>query len=285
MPGRSLESLPWPRKQYRIDLVAGSKFETEAAAQAEDGVRARRLCNYPDRTASEQAECDRLAKRIMETDPDEFSTLASKTVMRGHRIRVGGELWRLCRGENVNFVTLIPRKYSVTPDDLMELDPEKMNKWLRMTLRRCGAERETEGWIFAYLEGEYNPSTGMIQLHWHVIMVGTKMLGVINNLRQHPAFKRKTGTGNNSDGVDKRIVVLHPDLPGLPAVISYTMKGAWYAMWRSDDEDGNRKSQMRPSRIEEPAGSKVLLWLDQWHLGDMAMLLNLRVGKIGLTRQ
>ncbi|WP_294211002.1 hypothetical protein [uncultured Sphingomonas sp.] len=279
----SLGDLPMPPRCYRIDLMPDSRFETEAEAQKEDETRARRLRNYLGRPSSEQAACTRLAGVILGSDTDDHRSLASAVVMRLHRIKITGGLWPLCQRERTYFVTLIPRGFSVTPDELMGIDPTKKNQWLRMTLARLGAKSDTDGWIYAYLEGEYNPVTGMIQLHWHLIMTHSAMRKVIEQLREHSAFKRTIGACNNSDRVDVRVMVKQVDQDTLPEIVSYATKAAWYSKWRADDETGARKSQKGKCRIPEPALSKVLLWLDRWRVGDMTMLLNLHVTKNGIA--
>jgi hypothetical protein len=283
MAGLSLDKLPMPRRRYRIDRISGSKFETEEAMQEEDATRARCLYSCPGRTDFEQTACNRLAARIEETEGDEHITIASALVMRTHRIKIVGGLWPLCQGKRTYFVTLMPRDCSVTPDELPNVNPADWNQWLRTTLTRCGAKSETNGWIFGYLEGEYNSATDMILLHWHLIVTHSQMRAVIERLRGHPAFKRTVGAHNNPDGVDVRIVVQRVRQHTLPSAISYVVKGGWYAKWRSEDGEGNRKTARCKGRIRGPAGSKVLLWLDRWRVQDMAMMLNLYAGKNGIT--
>lgn len=279
----SLGDLPTPPRCYRIDLIPDSQFETEEAARREDETRARLLRNYPGGSAVEHAARNRLAVSIIGSDTDEHNSPASALVMRRHRIKIVGGLWPLCVGQEAYFVTLIPRGFSVTPDELDSVDPVEANQWLRMALTRSGAKSGTNGWIFAYLEGEYNPKTGRIQLHWHLIITHRDMLAVIKQLRGHSAFKRTIGACNNPDSIDVRVMVKHVGQDTLPEIISYATKAAWYSKWRADDETGSRRSQTGKCRIPEPAHSEVLLWLDRWRVGDMAMLLNLHVTKNGIT--
>jgi hypothetical protein len=283
MAGLSLNDLPMPRRCYRIDRISRSKFETEEAAQKEDMTRVGLLRSCPDRSTRKRTAYNRLAACIEETDSDEHTTIASAAVMRIHRIKIVGALWKLCQGKKTYFVTLMPRGGSVTPDELMNVNPVKANGWLRTTLARRGARSETNGWVFAYLEGEYNPATSTFLLHWHLIVTHSEMRAVIERLRGHPAFKRTIGAHNNPDGVDVRIVVQRVRQHTLPNAISYVVKNAWYAKWRSEDDDGNRKTARCRGRIPEPAHSKVLLWLDRWRVQDMTMMLNLYVGKNGIT--
>jgi hypothetical protein len=283
MAGLSLDDLPMPRRRYRIDRISSSKFETEGAAQKEDMTRARMLRSCLGRSTFEQRTYNRLAARIEEIDPEKHTTIASAVVMHTHRIKIVGGLWPLCSGNETYLVTLMARDYSVTPDELMNVNPVDCNQWLRTTLARCGAKSETYGWIFAYLEGEYNSATGMIQLHWHLIVTHSQMRAVIERLRGHSAFKRMVGANNNPDGIDMRIVVQPVPEEDLPNAISYAVKGGWYAKWRSEDDGGNRQTARCKGRIPEPARSKVLLWLDRWRVQNMAMMLNLYVGKNGIT--
>jgi hypothetical protein len=283
MAGLSLDDLPIPARDLRVDIVPGSKFETEAVMQEEDQKRARMLLNPSGRSAAERRACKLLARRIRRAARDETSTLASASSQRGYRVRLIGGLLHLCRGRRTYLVTLIPRGFEVTPEGLADVNPKNLTQWLRVTLRRCGATANTRGWIYAYLEGEYNPATGMIQLHWHLIVRGDAMHAAVEGLRQHSRFRRVVGAVNNPDSIDVRVMVQQVRQRTMPQTIGYTTKGAWYSKWRAIDENSNRSSQSGKCRIPEPVHSKVLLWLDRWKVGDMAMLLNLHVTKNGIT--
>ncbi|WP_294312335.1 hypothetical protein [uncultured Sphingomonas sp.] len=283
MSARSLDSLPRPPRAFDIARRRTSKFETKEATQKEDRQRIRALRNYPGRSAVEQRKCNRLARRIHQAAAEEGIVLASSQSMRDYRGRCIGELWRLSRGKRTYFVTLIPRGMSVTPDELEEHDPTADIQWLRVTLGRLGANVSARGWIYGYLEGEYNPATGKIQLHYHVIVQGLAMLDAIERLREHSRFLRLPGAANNPDGIDVRVHGKRVRQCHLPEVISYTTKGAWYSRWRGTDLEGRRTSQANRCRVPEPANTKVLLWLDRWRVSDMTMLINLRVGREGLV--
>ena len=123
----------------------------------------------------------------------------------------------------------------------------------------------------------------MIQVHWHLIVVGDGMVSAIKRLRQQPRFKRRVGARNNPDGVKMRIKIQRVRQSRLHRAINYATKGTWYQKWRDEGADGARRTQKYRSRIQEPTGSKVLLWLDRWKVGDMTMMLNLWVSKSGLT--
>jgi len=123
----------------------------------------------------------------------------------------------------------------------------------------------------------------MIKLHWHLIVCGEAMREAVERLRDHRRFRRVVGAVNNPDGVDVRIEVKRISQATLPVVIGYTTKAGWFSRWRTVNADGQPKSQRQKCRIPEPAHSQVLLWLDQWTVGDMALLVNLYVTKEGIT--
>jgi hypothetical protein len=283
MPRLTLSELPMPARAYRIDLVPGYEFETLADTQKEDAKRRRRLLSHHGRPTAEKEARDVLAERLLCTKEEAPKSLASAVGMRDLRRRLIGGLLPLCEDGPGYHATLMPRGCAVTPDGLKDVDPKNEAQWLRMALRRCGVTAETQGWIYGYLEGEYNPATGMIQLHWHLIICGEAMRQAVERLRGHSRFRRVVGGANNPDGIDVRIEVKRLWQAALPLVIGYTTKVAWFSKWRTIDTDGRPKSQRQKCRIPEPVHSQVLLWLDQWTVGDMALLVNLHVTKKGLT--
>lgn len=266
-------------------------LETDADARKEDDERVRRLGWQSSKTLLELLKYQELAERlgIHRNIPE---TLASKRYMRIVRANLTMMLKNLLDevpGEPVYLVTLIPVGLACTTEELKNLDPKDLAQRVRVTLGLCGAKRGVAGWAFGYLDGEYNPATGMIQLHWHVIVTGD-LLAAFERLKNRSAYRSVKRACDSPDGVATRVHIETVDDPQntvSPRRISYMLKGSYYARWRGEIGDigeGKRRSQKQRGRIPEPHHSRVLLWLDQWQVQDMTLLINLRLGKSGLYR-
>ncbi len=266
-------------------------LETAQDARVEDDARVSRLRQRRYKTLGEQGACEALALRLAAPRgiPD---TLASKRYMRVVRANLTMMLKNLLDevpGEPVYLVTLIPVGLAYTTEELKNVDPKDLAQRVRVTLGLCGANRGVAGWAFGYLDGEYNPATGMIQLHWHVIVTGD-LAAAFERLKNRSAYRSVKRACDSPDGVATRVHIETVDDPQnilSPRRISYMLKGSYYARWRGEIGDigeGKRRSQKQRGRIPEPHHSRVLLWLDQWQVQGMTLLINLRLGKGGLYR-
>lgn len=266
-------------------------LETAQDARVEDDARVSRLRQRRYKTLGEQGACEALALRL--ADPRGIpDTLASKRYMRivrAHLTLMLQALLKAMPGDPVAFVTLMPAGHGFTLAKLATVDPTLLRRQLRMCLQRCGANPGVAGWAFAYLDGEYNPQTDMVLLHWHVLATGD-MIAVFERLKARLAYTSVRRAKDSPDGVATRVhikPVTAPLDPQNPQLITYCMKGSFYARRRGEKEkngEAKRCSQQYRSRIPEPQHSQVLLWLDRWRFQDMMMLVNLRLGKEGLYR-
>lgn len=287
MAGSTLEEVVDANVRLRDERSMHEGFETLTQALSEDDVRAERLGNMRFGTPAERVAACRL-KRELECRRGTPDTLASKRRMRLNRLGLRRVMKPLCRRvprERMRFVTLMGVRHQLTSDQLKFLNPKSLGRRLRMRLRHCGVNRDVDGWAIFYLDLEYNPITGKIQLHWHGLAVGD-VIGACRALKETPSYKSVQWAGDSPDGVAKRVVLKLITSPQDPRLISYVFKGTAYARARGQigTEPGKRLSQARRTRIPEPHHSRILLWLDRWQLGDMAVLINLRIGKEGLYR-
>lgn len=263
-------------------------LETLEAALKEDGHRVDGLRQRGTKPPQLWEACEELANRICQRRivPE---TLASKRYMRIKRSYVTAEMLELLGmvpNERVYLVTLIPVGLALTIDELMHMDPQVPKQQLRVMLGRCGANPGVAGWACGYLDGEYNPVTGLFQLHWHLIVTGD-LIEAFEQLKQRTAYKSVKRVADSPDGVATRVHIREVDDPLNPQVITYAFKGSWYA--RSRGEAGGNGDQAdrlvgRRTRIPEPYHSQWLLWMDKWAFHHMLIMTNLRLGKGGLYR-
>ena len=259
----NITALSVPPKPYRPDIHSDD-FETLNASKVEDATRARLLRqlklggSYVARAAELAARLEQSANGLPPDSP------ASKLYMRNHRIRVFGNLWRLVEETKrpVSTFTVVRQVWHRGFDNLDTLDPIKLKATFRQGLYREGAT-EADGWLFAALDGEFDPPTQGYQLHLHGVVCGG-MIDVLDRLRPRTAYLPWQANGP-VPGCGRPIQVSRAPLTNLPSSIAYHMKGFWKV------EAG------RTSRIPEPFGSHALLYLDQYGLNDLTLLVKLGV--------
>ncbi len=104
------------------------------------------------------------------------------------------------------------------------------------------------------------------------------MIDVVDRLRNSRNY-RSVRKGDELRSVQR--VRINRSLTNLPAPLTYLIKRYWSARWEGVLGD-RAVRQSYPSRIPEPRHSQLLLWLDQWSLKDMCLLMRLEVGSAGL---
>ena len=282
-----------PVARYRIDLgknACRSGFEALSASREEDHLRAKLLRKavkkYPDQMDAEVAVA--LAARLEAASQggDVPESLSSTTYMRGQRIYIAGALWKLIRrakGKKANAFTIIPRTWEFTPDELDSVDPRPMLAALRTALYGRGAA-QANGWIVAFIHGEFDPIKKVYRLHVHGFAYG-EMVEVIDRLRILPNYKTRYRLSDGSlSPVYRRIQVTRKRSTNLVSQITYRLQSYWPAKAIVIKDDGSQTRARRKGRIAEPYHSQVLLWLDKWGVADLTLLIGLRVTKTGLTQ-
>ncbi|MXP29819.1 hypothetical protein GRI58_13475 [Porphyrobacter algicida] len=205
--------------------------------------------------------------------------------MRRHRIRVVGSLCRLYEEADAQATTftIIPRHWEFTPDELMGVDPKALLRRLRADLYRAGAAK-TKGWMFVYIHGEYDPNAKVYRLHVHGLC-SNEMVPVLDRLRKKPNYKSvRTLPDGSWSPVYRRVWVRRKPLYDLPYPLTYLMQSFWPSRPIFINEAGQRRRVRDKRAIPEPFHSQVLLWLDQFELQDLALLIGLRVTRNGLQQ-
>jgi hypothetical protein len=262
MAGKGITDLRRPPK--RFNPVGTPDFETKKAKEAEDRTRARGLRKQAAETADPimAAALQDLADRIDPKVTEDTQTIASARYMRKHRIRLTGALWELHirrKGRPRRF-TLMPRGMTFTPDQLIQQKPPQLLARVRAALIRAGAGIAVNGFLILGLHGEYDPLTGLFQIHFHGYGEGPLLAAV-----------------EGSKATDAPVQIRKSPLTNLPSPLSYIVQSWWPSRARGIGEDRLDHASPRRCRIPEPAHSQWLLWLDRWRLQDMVLMMRLRV--------
>lgn len=293
MSGRGIGDLGLPPLRYRVDKGSAARrsaFETLRQSRAEDLVRARKLCKaaskYPKQVNAGAAlalacKLERAAAGCGAAD-----SIASSTHMRGQRVNVAGALWQLIRragAKNVRSFTIIPRTWEISADELGNEDPRKRMRTLLAALYKAGA-KDADGWIIAFIHGEWDPVGTVYRLHVHGFAYGG-MIDAIDRLRRMPNYRsrRRLKDGTLSP-VYRRVRMSREMLKGVPYLVTYRLQSYWPAKALIIADDGSRVRARRKGRIAEPYHSQVLLWMDRWRVDDLTLMVGLRVTKGGLRQ-
>ncbi len=211
------------------------------------------------------------------------ASLASSVGMRTIREEVLGRVLEFLEpfadGELTTF-TLVNKRWRVTAEGLRALSPAAMGRQLRTHLNRAGVSA-LKGPLIAFIHGEYEPTSGCFQLHFHGITTRAKadrLRGLVcarGRLNRGWGYER-TATGAAPlwrDPVRDRV-----------RQVSYLLKGFWPQ--RTVRIAGGKPRRDRKShRIGDPHHLLVLLWLDRHRWTDLALLQGCRVLPDGELRR
>lgn len=281
MSGRGVGSMPKPLKKYRIRSGAlddGSlfAFETLDEAKEEDKRRCQRLSRLTCSDARHRKQIARLIRRI-----NTASTIASLVEMHRHRKRIGGHLLRLVdKSGDVRFFTLLPSHWVYPSDILHEVDVRKLVAALRQALRRRGASQAI-GWLFGFVDGEYEPTSGTFRLHIHGLVAG-EMINVVDGLEDARTF-RPIGLSRSQNAV--RQPIRRRKITKTPIrVVTYCIKGFWCERPIFENKEGKKKRGRKKCSIRglRPYAEH-LLWLDRWQVRDLALVMGMSVTKSGFS--
>lgn len=292
MSYRNISCLDLPLRRYRPDISDSRKdgraiFESEDATKLEDARRSVLL-----RSAAHNSESNRtriaaaaLAKKLSGAISGGYvaTTLASSQYMRDQRIRICGALWELA--DDISFgqpstFTAIGRGLKIPGPKLADVNPQRLCAAFRSDLNRHGA-KSADGYLIAFIDGEYEPETDIFRLHFHGLVAGG-MIGVLNGLREKPKYRTKRRKHDSWETRSlQRIKISRGPLTAMPDPITYLLKSFWSSRWEGPI-DGTMRRQNRKCRIKEPRHSELLLWLDRWSLQEITLIMGLRVGASGL---
>ena len=292
-----LMSLAYPAVGYRLpreEHLGVRFFETVGQSLREEQFRINSLltADLERRQARRARElAGRLQAGIEMALPS--ASLASSLFVRELRLRVVGAVWRL-HDELPHLpqavFTLLPRGLCLSEEELETFDLAREMERLRGDLRRCGAGK-AGGCLILFLHGEFNPTTGRWQLHFHGWAAG-EMIEVVRHLR---TLRRYSGSKRartaDIDGVRVRVRVSRKAITNPAYRLSYLLQSFWSARrsgnWGKDNMgSGPPKRARRKKRIPEPQHARYLLWLDRWSVEQTCLRIGLPVkgGRLQLQR-
>lgn len=293
MAGLNISDLPMPPDRFRVDQVTRRNdgivtFETYWDCLREESRRAKGFARAIEKgllVAHEASARDLLSRLDLAAQTGEASdTLASSLFMRGLRIRVCGWLWKLMAMKSRHTtVTIIPKSWEFTPEQLMQKDPRKLLAGFRTALYKEGVA-SVPGWLFACVHGEFDPCAKVYRLHLHIACTKT-MVPIIDRLRQRRGYQSRRFLGNGDPSpVYRRVWVRRKPLDNMPDPVTYVVQSFWPARPIYFDDKGGRHRLRQKGAIREPFHSLVLLWLDRWEPKDLTLMVGLRATSSGLRR-
>lgn len=183
----------------------------------------------------------------------------------------------------VHAFTIIPETWESWAEGLAVEDPRQLLNALRTALYAGGAA-QANGWMIAFIHGEYDPIDGIFRIHVHGFACG-EMAYVVDWLRKLPNYKTELYPEDGGvSPVYRRVRMTWKKLNNLPAPITYRLQSYWPAKANYISDDGSRTRAKRKRRIAEPHHSQVLLWQDKWKIEDLTLMIGLRVTKAGLKQ-
>lgn len=265
-------------------------FETELDSLREDRLRARRarrvrnarrrmswlniadrmwlVRHWPPRASSpklDPAKVANLAKRLEAGVESRFPplTMASSLRMRAIRQGLGRALidaFAEFPDDGLQTVTVIYSRWSYTPPELQTVTAAQLKNQFRQHLDRAGV-LQMPGPLYAVLHGEFEPTSGRYQLHYHMVTTVEKAAALKRGLKAIKGYVR-TATGSSP--------VRRSPVRDRVRQLTYLAKGFWPAK-PVITIDGKPKRVRGYRRIPEPFGTQVLLWLDLQNFNDLVV--------------
>lgn len=180
-------------------------------------------------------------------------------------------------------ITILPMTWDFKPEELERVVPALLLASLLAALYDKGAAN-ANGWLMVFIHGEWDPIGQVYRLHVHGYAYG-EMVDVVDRLRTLPNYKTQRYLKDGSlSPVYRRVQVKRKPPKNRLRQITYRFQSYWPAKAIVISQDGSRKRARRKRRIPEPHHSQVLLWLDQWDVADLTLMIGLRVTKAGLIQ-
>lgn len=285
MPRRNIDDLPPAKYKYRRDVKAA--IEKVQAARAEDRLRAQRL-SWPSVQSSDIVDADKavaLSDVLLAASDGKVipATMASATYLRRQRIKLASSLWQFLdeRPLAAATFTLLSKDWQVPVDELEKADPRRVLNGCRSDLIRQGAG-SADGAIIMANDGQFEPNRKIYGLHVHGVAVGEEMIRSIDSLRGLAKYRPVKASAAVA-GISRPVRISREPLQNLPHPLTYLLKSYWPCRWAPDSDEEQQRKERRKRRIPEPYHSQLLLWLNQWRLSDMTLMIGMYVGATGFA--
>jgi hypothetical protein len=273
-----LNRQPGPTPTARTDKEKQA-FETWAKAEKEDALRVRLIEKsltveqQPKTKRRRATRTQRRARRLQRhlkrgiTRSRPPATLASFLHMRDLRATVIDALEEAVRDrpdEDLRTATVINTQWSFPADKLDKVNAATLKRQFRTHLQRAGI-LEMPGFLVAFLHGEFEPTSGVYPLHFHLLTTAQKAAALKKRLKLKERWGyEKTATGGPP--------VVRSRVKDRPRQFSYLLKAYWPGRPVVMIE-GKLKRVRKAQRIKGPYHTQVLLWLHRQSLSDL-MLCN-----------
>lgn len=179
-------------------------------------------------------------------------------------------------------ITIIPLTWEFKLYEFGLVIPALLIMALRASLYAQGAAA-AKGWLICFIHGEYDPVGKVFRLHVHGSVYG-EMVQVVDKLRKLPNYQTQRYLRDGSlSPVYRRVQIGRKPSDNLLRQITYRLQSYWPSR-AIIISDGKRIRARQKQRIDEPYHSQVLLWMDQWDISDLTLMVGLRVTKDGLIQ-
>ena len=218
-----------------------------------------------------KTDCKRLAANLKRGTfkNGSFPSMASAVWMRMFRQKlIGAVLEKLVPFENseLNFVTLINKKWIIPRGKLCRCDPKKIIEEFRQHLYRSGTTNAS-GVLFAWLHGEYDPFARCYRLHIHCICSMAKA-SALRSIQEGKFWGYEV-----AHDVMKPIVFrsIKAGMGERERVVSYTFQQFWPERTRFFSSTGKLWKLHDRRRMVPAAEHEVLLWLSHQRPSDLML--------------
>ncbi|MCJ2052935.1 hypothetical protein [Methylobacterium sp. J-070] len=200
------------------------------------------------------------------TNPFSPMTLASSLKMRNIRIGLNSHLldaFAPFADDALRTVTVIYAGWAYSPATLDTVTAAQLKRQFLQHLNRAGVSA-IPGPLFAVLHGEYEPRSGIYQIHFHVVTTVAKAAAMAAGLRASKIQSYVKSASRASpvrrervrDRIRQFFYLAKAYWPGKPVVLI----------------DGKPKRLREHHRIPEPFATQVHLWLDRQRFADLVLL-------------
>ncbi|MER9523743.1 hypothetical protein [Mesorhizobium sp. LNJC394B00] len=257
-------------------MAISAFFETKQFCKDEDAVRVAKIeADLRRRTSQSGGRKTKSALRVATllallenglATGKPYPTLASSQYMRQVRSNTIGALLDAVvhfADSDLRTVTVINRKWRFTARQLHKVTAAQIKQQFRTHLQRAGILDEP-GFLVAFLHGEYEPTTGEFQLHFHILTTAEKAALFLSRLRGRWGYE-KTATG--------AVPIKRCKIENRPKQFSYLLKSFWPER-PVVTIDGVEKRVRANRRIKREFHTMYLQWLDRCGLADIMVLNN-----------
>ncbi len=251
----------------------GPDFESRDRAKAEDTLRVRLIGkSLHDRQPRKvkrlyyRRDAEALLNILQgNIDSDEPQpTLASSLHMRELRTTVISALLQAVANDpdsDLRVVTVINVRWRFEPTELSAVSASTIKNQFRTHLQRAGI-LALPGFLVAFLHGEFEPTSGIFQLHFHLLTTERKAAALRKGLRGRWGYD-VTATGGTP--------IKRQRVRDRPRQFSYLLKSYWPAK-PVFIIDGVAKRARKANRLKDPYHTQYLVWLHAQSLPGMILV-------------